>query len=518
MRSFVQRHATEIKGVLSGFDRLRFRGTIRWLSSLRGMGTFMGTVGLLLKHFNDWAHQRTERIRWATERLAADAGRPVVYLDSSRISKEQMALEIAAADGITEGLIAVLSCVEPCHSFKVGPNREQGLLELRHGPRKCLHYYFYLFDQRLGLTYLRLQTWAPFAVHVGFNGRDWLARQLVANGIGFEQRDNCFVDVADPRRAQALLDEQLRTNWKRLLDGLLARCHPAHAKLFGSRPLDYYWSAEETEVATDVMFRSRETLRRLYPRWLRQAMTTFGSGDVLRFLGQCPQVHHYRKAEITSALRTRPEGACVKHARNRNSVKMYDKQGTVLRVETTINQARDLKVLRPKLTEPKRRKCWQQLRKGVADLHRRAKLSRQSNERYLEALATVDQSASLAETVRPLCQPARWKRRTVRGLQPLKSDDAQLLAAISRGEFHISGFRNGDLRPLLFGAAEASPAERKRQSAKITRLLRMLRAHGIIRKITKTHRYRLTPRGQTATTALAAAQQATIQALTQIAA
>jgi hypothetical protein len=518
MQSFLQRHASEIKGVLSGFDRMRFRGTIRWLSSVKGMGTFMGTMGLLLKHFNDWVKARTERIRRATERLAADANRRVMYLSSSQLSKEETALEIAAQDGITRGLIAVLSCVEPCHSFRVGPNRQQRLLELRYGPMKCLHYYFYLLDERLGLTHLRLQTWAPFTIHVGFNGREWLARQLAAEGIGFEQRDNCFVDVADPQRAQALLNEQLRTNWKRLLNDLLTQLHPAHKTLFGQRPLDYYWSAEETEVATDILFNSRESLARQYPRWLRQAITTFGSGDVLRFLGQSPKVRYCKTAEITTALKTRPEGVCVKHARNRNSVKMYDKQETVLRIETTINNPRELKALRPKASEPKKRKCWQRLRKGVADLHRRAKLSQQSNERYLEALATVDQSASLAETVRPLCQRTRWKGRPVRGLQPLKSDDSQLLAAISRAEFLITGFRNGDLRPLLFGTVGVSRDEARRQSTKITRLIRMLRAHGLIRKIPQTHRYRLTPNGQIAITALTAAQHATIQALTKLAA
>ena len=130
MKSFVERHQKEIKGVLSGFDRLRFRGTLRWLSSVEGMGSFLGTIRVLLMHFNDWAQTRTERIRRATLRLAEAASRPVVYLASSQVSKEETALGIAAADGVNEGLIAVLSCVEPCLSFRVGPNRETRRLEL----------------------------------------------------------------------------------------------------------------------------------------------------------------------------------------------------------------------------------------------------------------------------------------------------------------------------------------------------------------------------------------------------
>lgn len=150
-------------------------------------------------------------------------------------------------------------------------------------------------------------------------------------------------------------------------------------------------------------------------------------------------------------------------------------------------------------------------------MHRRAEVSQKSNERCLEALSTVDQSVSLGETVRPLCQRTRWKGRTVRGLQPLEKQDAALLAAIGRGEFLLNGFRNRDLRGLLFEEREVSAAEAKRQAAKVTRWIRLLRAHGLIQKVPKTHRYMVTAAGHTTITALTAAQQATIQALTQLA-
>ena len=518
MRSFLQRHESEIKGALSGLDRIRFRGTLRWLANLRGMESFMSKTSMLYKEFTDWAKERTERIRNATLKLAVNADRPVQHLQSSWTSKEQTALEIAARDGVTEGLICVLSAVEPCQTFEVGPSREKKLLELRSKPGKCKHYYFYLLDRQMGLMHLRLQTWAPFTIQVCLNGREWLARQMAAKQIDFEQRDNCFVEISDVRRAQALLDRQLRTNWPALLDRLVKRVHPAHATLFNDLQLDYYWSAEETEWATDVMFRSPEALSRLYPRLVRHALTTFRSGDVLRFLGQSPKVRYCRKAEITSSLGTRAEGTRIKHSRNRNSLKMYDKQQTVLRVETTINNPRDLKVLRPKEGDPKGRKQWLRMRKGVADLHRRAEVSQKSNERYLEALASVDQSVTLGETVRPLCQRMRWKGQSVRGLQPLEAGDGALLAAIGRGEFLINGFRNRDLRELLFTAKRSLPAETKRQAAKVTRLIRLLRAHGLIQKVHKTHRYQLTARGLATVTALTSAQQATIEALTKLAA
>lgn len=518
MQTFLQRHATEIKGVLSGFDRVRFLGTMRMLANVTGLGKFLSSQRVLLKDFKAWAQGLTDTILTSTEQLAAAAKRPIVYLESSQERKEDRALAIAEKDDVQEGLLCVLKCVEPCYSMTVGPEPSTRHLELRRRLVKCSHLYFYLRDRKLGLLNVRLQTWLPFSVHVCLNGREWLARRLQQARIAYEQRDNCFTDVADVTRAQRLLDQQLGTDWTGLLNRLLRQVFPAHASLLGPREMDYYWSAQETEWATDILFRSPESLAALFPTWRRHAMTHFASDDVLRFLGRCPAVRRYTTSEIASTLKTRPEGTRVRHAINGNSVKMYDKQGSVLRVETTINSPRDMKVFRHKEGEPRGRKSWQRLRKGVADLHRRAQISQNSNVRYLEALAVVEHRESLGQTVAALCQPTLYKGRRVRALQPLHAADMKLLQAVNRGEFLLNGFRNRDLRSLLFETAANSGEEAKRQSAKITRQLRMLRAHNLIQKITGTHRYQLTPKGRTSVTAILAAQQANTQQLTQMAA
>jgi hypothetical protein len=93
-------------------------------------------------------------------------------------------------------------------------------------------------------------------------------------------------------------------------------------------------------------------------------------------------------------------------------------------------------------------KAWRQLRKGVGDLHRRAEVSQKANERYLEALAAVHEPTPLGQLVEALCRPASWQGQRVHALNPLAADDAQLLAAVSRGEFLLNGSRNRDLRPL----------------------------------------------------------------------
>lgn len=517
MDLFLTRHASEVKGTLSGFDRVRFRGTLRWLANLPGMGVWLSHAGVLLKDFREYAMGLTNRIKQATHDLAQQAGRPVHYLASSSLRKEDFARDIAERDGVAAGLVCVLTAVEPCHTFTVGPNRESKKLELRSHQGKCLHEYFYLIDPQFGWLNVRLQTWFPFTVHIVINGREWLAQQLFRKGLAFERRDNCFVDIADVPRAQRIMDRQLKSDWPRLLDRLLRQVHPAHRTLFGRRRLDYYWSADETEWATDVMFRSPEDLSALYPRLVRHAMLSFGSGEVLRFLGKRPWVQQFRKAEILSHLGARAEGVRVRHAVDRNAVKMYDKGQSVLRVETTINNTRQMKVFRAPENDPDAPRTWQKLRKGVADLNRRAEISQNSNERYLDALSAVEAEPTLAETAAQVCRPTRWKGRSVRALHPLADEDATLLAAVSRGEFVLEGFRNRDLRQILFGQVTSADACR-RQMAKVTRLIRMLRAHGLVHKVSKTHRYTVSPKGRDTITALLAARSANTQQLIKLAA
>jgi hypothetical protein len=518
MHQFIKRHKNDIHGVLSGFDRIRFRGTIRWFGSVRGVMSFLWELQVRLTQFTAWAKGLTQQIVDASERIAETAGRPMLYLHSSSVSKEELALKIAKDDRITEGLVCVFKCVEPCITFKVGPNASTKRIELRQIQAKCSHYYFYMLHPQFGLVHLRLQTWLPFTIHVCMNGREWLARELRRRKIGFEQRDNCFVWIENIAAAQNLADQQLRTDWSGLLDDLRRLFHPVHETMLGKQLLEIYWSADETEWATDVMFRSPAALARVYSGMVRHAMTAFGCKDVLKFLGRSPKIQHYRASDIAITLTTRPEGTCVRYRLNRNSIKMYDKQGTVLRIETTINDPRDMKVLRPREGHPAETKTWQRLRKGVADLHRRAEVSQKSNERYLDALAAVNHDQPLGETLKELCQPTEWKGRRVRALQLLSPDDNQLLAAVNRGEFAINGFRNRDLRVLLYGAAEVTAAELKRHGARTTRQVRMLRAHGLIRKISKTHRYTLTSKGRLTINALLAAQQASPQQLAQLAA
>jgi hypothetical protein len=259
MHEFIAKHQEQVVGVLSGFDRVVFRGTLRPIAYAEGLKRYL-------------------------------------------TDKDALARRIMAADGITRGLVGVLSCVEPCQSFEIRRDRETQKLVVAASYRKCLFLYHYWVHPVLGFMNARIQTWFPFAIQVCLNGREWLARQLEAAGLQYVRRDNCFPWVEDWATAQRLLDRQVKAHWPKLLDGIARQLNPIHAALFRAYPLHYYWSTYQSEWATDLVFRDAAPLRRLYPRLLHHAVTTFGSVDVMRFLG--------RRLPPPSSERHRPDALC----------------------------------------------------------------------------------------------------------------------------------------------------------------------------------------------------------------
>jgi hypothetical protein len=512
--AFLSKFGRQITGFLSGFDRLRFHGTLRMLFQPEILELWLLRQGVLVKDFKPFALALTARIKQLAIEAAAAAGRPVRYLTSAAASKEDLARGIARNDRIKAGLVAVFSAVEPCTSYTVRGNRETKKLDLVLQPSRCTHLYHYFIHPEFGLMHVRVQTWLPFTVDVCLNGREWLAREMTRAGLRYEQRGNCFVRLSDPGRAQALLDAQLQTDWPKKLEALLDQAHPLHAEL--GRPIGqrYYWSASQTEYATDIMFREAGELAALYPHWLHHGIRTFASADVLRFLGR-PQPGMFR-GDIATTLKRRPEGVRLKHMINGNSLKIYDKEGRVLRVETTIVNPREFRVYRASETSPQGQNKWLRMRSGVADLWRRAEVSRAANTRYLSALASVTDKTPLQEVAHPVCRVVTIAGQRYRALNPW-AEDAPVLEIISCGEFALNGLRNRDLRRKLY-AATSDPQEQRRHSAAVTRKLALLRAHGLIKKVTGTHRWVLTNNGRRVITALLAARNADVDQLTQLAA
>src|SRR5262249_2526035 len=229
-------------------------------------------------------------LRRQTEQDARDQGVPYRPLNSGAIDKEAAALDLAREHGLTSGRVAVLSAVESARVYRLRKNPAGRVTPVKQ-EGKCVHYYHYFLHPDLGLCYVRVQTWFPFQVRVGLNGRQWLYRQLQRRGVSFQSQDNLLVSVADPARAQHLLDEQRRTDWPALWAGLVRPIPPLWGYLHETVRAPYYWMTEQSEWATDFVFRDPAELARWYPRFIRHGIETLQAKDVLRYLGKTVPAH-----------------------------------------------------------------------------------------------------------------------------------------------------------------------------------------------------------------------------------
>lgn len=526
MNEFISRYSEHLSGVITGFDRLVFRGNLA-LNHEAGMKGYLFANGIAWKNYAAKVGEISQQVKQASLAPMEQAQRPIRYLNSGKQSKEEIARDIARADGITSGPICALTAVEPCFSWRVAGNRQTQRLQLVRTQRQCLFVYHYWMDDMFGFMSARLQTWFPFACYVYLNGREWLSRQMDQAGLGYQRHDNCFPWLEDFDRAQSLMDEQLKINWTGALDGCSRRIHPLLAELCVKYPMNYYWTCFQSEWTMDIVFRDPQQLRHLYPQLLHLGMVGFSSPDVMRFMGKKvtrkgdtsgPHAH-----EVVSDIKTRTEGVRIKHRLGKNSIKLYDKayaeRGAVLRPEVTLNAPGQFRTLRHKAGEAEDAPMkWRPMRAGIADLHRRAEVSQKALDRYCTALARVDDSTTLRELTESVEKPARWNGQRVRALHPFDPADLALLRAVNRGEFTINGLRNRDLQRLLYSAPPTDNKQARKRSAAVSRKLRLLRAHGIIRKLPHTHRYQVTDHGRLVLNAVLSAERTTTQQLTALAA
>ena len=246
--SFLSKFGSYLTAVLSGFDRIRFRGVLRMLFKPLEMDFYLSRCGVLIKDFKAFAEELTGRVKAAAYQAACAAGRPVQYLADSQLSKEELARQIAQRDAIREGLIVLFGAVEPCSSFSVRGDRANRKIHLVLEQRKCTHLYHYYMHREFGLMHVRVQSWFPFTVTVCLNGRNWLARQMDQAGIDYRQCENCFLKLSDPVAAQALMNQQLQADWPKVLGQLLKEAHPLASEIVAPLKLGYYWSAAPDRV------------------------------------------------------------------------------------------------------------------------------------------------------------------------------------------------------------------------------------------------------------------------------
>jgi hypothetical protein len=495
MDAFLAKHAEVIQGVLSCFDRVLFRGYLPLMSG-SAMAEFLKLKQVQRHTLKAFLLGQAERVKKHALSMAAQAHRPHQYL-SGPTRKEDLARQIAERDGITKGLVCVFSVLEPCRTFALVWKNASPFV--RPARRKCLQLYFYFLDRQLGLIHVKLQTWFPFPIQVYVNGHEWLAGRLDHHGVAYTKQDNVYMHLDDLECAQKLADGFASRNWPRVLGRYARRVNPLVGDLLA--PMEYYWVTAQSEYSTDVLFGSHQALEDLMPRLLTYSTLYFEARDVLSFLGR--KVHGNFQGDVVtdqvdfSQMPKRLPGRRVKHRMKQNWLKMYNKAGVVLRVETVINDPTEFRIRRRVRRHGRSVKAWVTLRKGVAFLSRYQTICGQRNGRYLDALAQVDDPTSALRALDALSSRTPTPDgRSVRPFNPVARQERTLFEVLMSGEHILHGFTNRELREKLARAAFPLAPDPTKHAGQVTRLLRRLHVHQLIAKIPRSRRWRVSLHGR----------------------
>jgi hypothetical protein len=405
MKGLIERLGRGVKGVLTGFDRIVFKGHILPLMHAEGAMSFLRWRGVLNKDYKRWVVERSEALIGAVDRYARErCGQGVQHRNSWREDKEALANARQKASGVTSGLIGAWSFLESGRSYRAHYDAEAGYPQLRPYTRAHKHLYVYLDHEDYGRMNLRIQTWFPYAIQIALNGRQWLRRSLEKEQVDVVMEGNKCLEVADYDLAQEYLDEQLDRRWPALLNGLLPIGFPTLRETVGPH-LDYYWTLWQSEWASDIVMESPADLKGTMDALVRHAVLTGTSTRVLRYMGRpitaSGRPHAKLRHEVSTRVLDFHEGVRVRHWVDQNSVKIYNEYN-VLRSEMTMNRPGMFRVYRRAQGEPasvpKQRRA---LRKGVADIPLRAKVSDEILDRFTEGVATFSDQTPLRDVLGP---------------------------------------------------------------------------------------------------------------------
>lgn len=484
MEIITERYSDQIAGVLSCYDRIIIQGILPGACFAEGMTSFLFQKGIRIFDFKPTFAQplRDELIR-NTKQIAEENNIEIEYIKKKNVRKEKKIGEVLKKRGEHPGLVHIFSALESCTSYKPWHDKQTHKTFLKYDSGMCLHYYFYFVDEVFGLMYVRVPTWAPFRLQIYMNGHGWLASKLKRSGIEYAVMDNAMVGVGDWEKGQKLSDDLAVKQLHRALDRFALKYCPV-MKVF---EVKYHWSIMQAEYATDIIFKGKEDLQAIYETIIRTAIHTVKPENVATFLGR--KLHGNYQDELGTNFNTRVEGTRLRHSMGKVTIKMYDKFGFILRIETVVNDVSFFKHYREvEQRDGTKVQKYAQMKKGIYSLNPLRKLLVAANRRYLEFISTLDDNKTGTRKLKKISETVEEKGHTYKGFNFFSYDDLEVLRVIMSGEFNVSGFQNKNLRSKI----------NDKTSAQVSRLLKRLRVHGMIKKIGKTYKYYVTSFGKEA--------------------
>lgn len=486
MELLSEKYADQLYGVLGCYDRIVIAGHLQPLGYAKGMTKYLFDRQIRIFDYTSFAEPLRDLVRENAEAVAAAHDVAIEFVSkSNEMRKEQRIREIVAERGDHPGLVHILSAMESCAAYRPWHNRQTGHVYVKTTQGKCLHYYFYFIDEELGLCYLRVPTWSPFRLQFYCNGHNWLASQLRQHGIDYVLQDNAFLQIDDFEQANVLAASWEMTALHAKLDKFAAQYCPVVSHL----NLVYSWSLMQLEYATDLVFKQQRTLQAIYPHLLEVLIQAVKPADIATFLGR--KLHGRFLGEMGNRFNVRLEGRRIKHQMGPASIKMYDKFNIVLRIETTVVDVSFFQhYRRVRHRDGSTSTKWAPMKKTLYSLPALQEQMAAANQRYLKFLSAIETPEIGVAKLQKLTETVTDNQRRYKGFHLLTEEDAFLFRTLLRGEFVIQGFTNQSLRAHLDG----------KNCGQVTRLLKRLRVHGLVKRVGRRYKYYLTAFGRQVTT------------------
>jgi hypothetical protein len=475
------RYSDCISGTISCFDRLIFQGTLNPVGHPQGMTSYLYYKKIRIFDYPKWSQQFTQQIREHIQGLAHAHNIPIEFVRKSSLRKEDIVAKKLHDKKSQTGLVCILSAMEACPTFQPWHDKKSGKTFLRHDSAKCLHYYLYFNDETFGLCYIRVPTWLPFRLQVYSNGHNWLASNMRDAGIQFTQADNLFTAISDFDAAQSLGDSFSPEQLHVFLDRYAKLCCP----FFQQFNATYHWSIMQAEYATDIVFASDEKLKPLYEHISRSAVIAVKAENIATFLGR--KLDPRYQDDVGNHFNTRIEGTRIRHSMGPASIKAYDKFKRALRIETATNDVSFFKHYRDvQQADGTIVNKIATMRKSIYSLQDLSAIMRAANMRYLEFLSALDDPTDGAPKLEKLSSTITENNHPYKGFNFFDVNDLTLLRIIARGEYAIIGFKNSNIRHHLS----------INSTTKVSRIIKRLRVHGLIKKVSRSYKYYLTALGK----------------------
>jgi hypothetical protein len=476
--AFVQQFSENIKFKYNCFDRVILRGYILWLFFPAGVVKFLRAMGFR-KLSNGVMRILTDQLNAHIQKVAQAKGIPIHWWPSmgggkdgakQKFVQEQYA-QLDQGNG--DRLYCILTDKEPAKTFvcrelvaKNGKKHEK-IYDCR---KPVKQYYIYFHDQLLGgPCYLKISSYLPFQCEFYFNGHNAIQVHLDKQGVHYRRHDNAFVDVDDPeaiRKAVESLNGRAVLNrvayWMNIFfkfdKGKYSTC---------SKYLHHEWYLSQVEISSNIVFRSARFCTSLFERLLDK----FQRLGLPESIAQIFSRRSHRGTISNTFWRLYDNNACIKHWFRGNSIKQYNKTGSFIRTETTINNPKSLGLQKPVLYL---QAC---LWKGV-----------ECNNRLLDCCADVDVSSISDQEchffTKPVIDPAG---RRVSAPDFRKDRQAALAKELLKPKYRVHGFKTADLQKNLSGLF--------RNPAQIRYEMNKLKARGVVIKNNNQSFYTVTKKG-----------------------